>query len=147
MSVAGELFDGIELVIQAENADEGIGTQLVVEKLIGGVFRVLTVPWSHLIEDQRNQIQLAQRVDGPFCAGWRLIRIVFGITRFLASNKAKVPDVLPDAVFINFNVFPLEILDQDVVFVAHDQIQQHFLNRASNDGVVLIGWGILAGRC
>ena len=55
---------------------------------------------------------------------------------FFASDHAKVPDILLYAVFIDFDVRWFEIVHQDAMFVAHDQIEQNFLHRASNDGVV-----------
>src|SRR5580700_7677565 len=64
---------------------------------------------------------------------------------FAALNVAKHPDVLADAILIDFHFLRSQVRDCVMVLVAHHQIEKHFPRAAVNDRAVRFNRGRLAG--
>ena len=98
---------------------------------------VFAAAGAHLIEDDGDEIDLAQRVDGSGgLAGGGAAGRFGGVGGGLLTpgNEAECFDGLEDAVLIDGHLAGLEVAHEALFLIAHDEIEQDLAGGGANGG-------------
>ena len=126
--VVRELLQNQELGVDHHHRIVDVGPLIALDQIDGGGARQLAlVGFRHGFEGQRNQPNLAQRVERGLGAAGR--------DGLGAAHQAERGERLFGAVVQDGNILRLEVRHRLALLVAHDEVQQDFIHRGFDRGL------------
>lgn len=125
--VIGVLLQQRQPVIQSKYTDIGIRRDLVGQKILGGLGRFSSVHRVHSLENQRHQIDFAQRLRRGSLGSAGRNRLILPRSFSAFPTIFETSQRLRRAVFEHFDLVGPEVHHQLLVLIARNEIEQDFL--------------------